>query len=374
MLVLFALITVVLVTVAIHAVRNIHRATAATDWVNRTHALINELEGIAASVQSGDGSLRIYVLSGEARDLASARQAHARLADHVEVATALTRDDPAAHAQIERLATLAGQRAAFAREVGQARSTGDTDKVNTLLSADAGNPALDEIYRATEKLVTEQMALLAERDKESYLRAQTTQWTVWSGVVINFLLLAGGAWLIRDDILARRRAAAVLQEANALLESRVAARTADLTAANTRLSMENLERRWANQALEHQLRYNHLIINSLSDLVLVVTKLANISRINPAVEHLTGRPAKELVNQHLLEIVRLEAGSGKPETDPIGRALREGHDLRELPAFVKDLAGRETAVRLTLYPLRDGNNVVGGVIVLQPDRPSSSPA
>jgi len=144
----------------------------------------------------------------------------------------------------------------------------------------------------------------------------------------------------------------------------VQARTAELSAANDRLSLENLERRWANQALEHQLRYNHLIINSITDLVFVVTKVANISRINPAVEHHTDWLAKDLVNRPLQDVVRLTAGVAE-----LHRALKEGHDLRDLPAVLHDHQGRESPVRFTFYPLRDGNSVVGGVVIL--NRPAS---
>ena len=354
-LVLFALVTVVLVAVAVHAVRQLNRTVAASDWVNRTHALINELEGAAAAAQSAEGTLRLYGLTRDPHDLAATRRSHVRLSDHLEVAGALSRDTAATQETVARLTTLATQRLAFAREVlGTPAET-----LPTLLAADAADTAVQEMLRLVERLVTEQMSLLAARDQEAYLQAQTTRWTIGTGVAINFLLLLAGAWLIRDDLLARHRAATALAEANAQLETRVQARTAELSAANDRLSLENLERRWANQSLEHQLRYNHLIINSITDLVFVITKVANISRINPAVEHHTDWLAKDLVNHPLHDIVRLTAGVAE-----LHRALKEGHDLRDLPATLHDHQGRESPVRFTFYPLRDGNNVVGGVVIL----------
>lgn len=355
MLVLFALVTVVLVAVAVHAVRQLNRTVAASDWVNRTHALINELEGTAAAVQSAEGTLRLYGLTRDSHDLAATRRSHVRLSDHLEVAGALSRDSSVTNETVARLTSLASQRIAFAREIANAPA----EALPALLAADAAGNTVQEMLRMIERLVTEQMGLLAERDREAYLQAQTTQWTVWSGVVINFLLLLAGAWLIRDDIQARRRAANALTEANAQLETRVQARTAELGAANDRLSLENLERRWANQALEHQLRYNHLIINSITDLVFVITKVANISRINPAVEHHTDWLAKDLVNRSLKEVVRLPSGDTE-----LHRALNDGRDLRDFPAVLRDQQGRDSPVRFTFYPLRDGNNVVGGVVIL----------
>ena len=51
--------------------------------------------------------------------------------------------------------------------------------------------------------------------------------------------------------------------------------------------------------------------------------------------------------------------------DPIARALKDGRDLRDQNAFVVDTRGRKIAVRFTLFPLRDRNKVVGGIVTLQ---------
>jgi hypothetical protein len=45
--------------------------------------------------------------------------------------------------------------------------------------------------------------------------------------------------------------------------------------------------------------------------------------------------------------------------------LREGRDYREAEAFVKDRDGREVPVGFTLFPLRDRDRVVGGVVILR---------
>jgi PAS domain-containing protein len=175
----------------------------------------------------------------------------------------------------------------------------------------------------------------------------------------------------RDDEIGRlNRSFLVMRDAlkkNRLLERKVQEDAAELALANEKLSIENLERSWVNQALEHQLRYDRLIVNSITDLVFVLTKAMNISRINPAVVHLSGWEPQELVNSPLSRVVRLDGedrGGGLHPADPLGQALREGRDLRDQPAVLEDRNGLSTPVRLTLFPLRDGDNVVGGVAVV----------
>jgi PAS domain S-box-containing protein len=361
-------IAAVLLAVAFQAVRNINRSVAASDWVNHTHSVILEAEALRTALYVSDAMMRTYAQSGDVRDLAACRDGLANALDHLDIAKALTRHEPTQHDQVIQIESLVNPRAEFIQALLKARQAGDTETVRTMFNADAGSTVIREIQRKIDKLKDEELTLLTERDTASYLQAQTTRWTVWAGVVLDVLLLGGVAWLIRDDLSARRRVAATLQDANEQLETRVRERTAELASANTQLSTENLERQWANQALEHQLRYNHLIVDSISDLVLVLTKALNISRVNPAVIHLTGLEPAALINQPLARILRLVAApddTGGPMRDPIAQALRDGRDLRGQAGVVEDKRGRQISVHVSMFPLRDRDKVVGGIMTLQ---------
>ena len=308
------------------------------------------------------------MLTGDARDLAACREALADVAEHLEIAKALTRYEPMQQRQLNQLESLISQRLGFIQGLLAARESNNLETARTELARDAGRTAVQGIQRKIAELKGNELALLTERDTASYLQAQTTRWTVWTGVVLDVLLLGGVAWLIRDDLAARRRATAALREANEQLEARVRERTAELAAANTKLSGENLERQWANQALEHQLHYSQLIVDSIGDLVLVLTKTLNISRVNPAVVRLTGLEPVALINQPLAYVVQLVAAGGSagaPMLDPVALALKDGRDLRDQLAEVTDKRGRQTPVRFNLFPLRDQNKVVGGIVTLQ---------
>jgi PAS domain S-box-containing protein len=362
---LFAAVAAVLIVVAVVALRNISRATAGSDWVNQTHAAILELGSLRGSFLASDAALRTLVVSGVEQDEAACRETMSDLSENLEVLRALLRSDPAAAAALERLDALVTGRAKLTRDAVAARRGGRPDEIRALLLADTAAGVTAEVRRILEKLKAEQMTLLAARDSEAYLQAQTTRWTVGTGVAFNFILLGLAGWLVWDDVRARRRAAAVLREANDQLETKVRERTTELAKANEVLRAENLERAWGTQALEHQLRYNELIVNSITDLVFVLTKAQNISRINPAVTHVTGFETKELVNRPLQGLVRLGSGGRAGPGDPLAQALREGRDYREAEAFVKDRNGREVAVSFMLFPLRDRDRVVGGVVILR---------
>ena len=371
---LFVVIAAVITLVAGVAVRNINREVAASDWVNHTHAVILELGEIRSAFLASDAALRTLAVAGNERDEAAGQETMTTLAEHVAVAKALTRSNREQAQQVGRLEALVTARNTLTREVLAARTAGRLEAVRSLLAADTAAGTGADVRRVVDKLKLEQMALLAARDGEAFLQAQTTRWTVWSGVALNFVLLGVAAWLVRDDIAMRRRAAAVLQQANEQLDAKVTARTAELASANERLTAENLERRWSAQALEHQLRYHELIVNSISDLVFVLTKAQNISRINPAVAHVTGWESTQVINRPLFGFVRLlEAPRhfSPGIVDPVAQALKEGRDLRDLPAVISDRLGREIPVRFTLFPLRDRDKVVGAVVILRVESPAT---
>jgi PAS domain S-box-containing protein len=360
----FAICAVVAIA-AVAAFRNISSASAAADWVNHTHATIYALDRVVGSLIAGDGAARTFVWTGEARELAAARGEFGEMTDHLESVKALTRGDAAVHAQLTELEELAEQHAAAALALAGARQGKDRSQLEALLQSDPGLATLQEIKRRAARIRAGQFELLDQRDQADYRQAHTTRWVVGSCVVLNFFLLVATAWLVRDDLATRRRLAATLQAANETLEAKVQERTRELASANASLTTENLERQWAAQSLEHQLRYNQIIVNAASDLVFVVTKALVVTRVNPAVVDRTGRPEEEILGRPLLDLVHTE------NSPALTQALRTGRELRDHPARLADSQGLVLATHLTLLPIRDNDKVVGGVVLLRPASPSS---
>lgn len=370
----FALIAAVLVAVVVASLRNLQRSIATSDWVNHTHALISEIDALQPTLIAAEGELSRYLVSGDPRDHTAYQDKFAELGERVDVASALVTSSAAESMQFTAIASLLSQRAARASALSKLKKAGDADALAQALAADAENRDHRELNRLIEKFREYQAGLLAERDRASFLQAQTTRWTVLGGLALDLLLLAGAGWLIRDDLSARRRAALLLAQTNDQLEAKVRERTAELTASNAKLAAQNLEERWAKQAVEHQNRYNLLIIDSIADAVFVVTKLMNISRMNPAAIHLTGHEPAEVVDRPIGRLLWLahEGGPTRPTFDPLARTLVEGHELRDKAAFVATKGGHSVPVRLSVFPLRDRDKVVGGVVVLQVQPNASS--
>lgn len=129
------------------------------------------------------------------------------------------------------------------------------------------------------------------------------------------------------------------------------------------LKAQHLERRWAGQALEHQLRYNALIVDSMHEMVFVLTKALNISRVNPATIRLSGHEEAALLKSPLTDFILLPEGRDAT-AQRLKEALAKNEALEQVSASVRHRDGRALAVSLTFVPIRDAGRVVGGVVTL----------
>lgn len=130
------------------------------------------------------------------------------------------------------------------------------------------------------------------------------------------------------------------------------------------LKAQHLERRWAAQALEHQLKYNQLVIDSIGELVFVLTTSLNITRINPAVTRVAGYAAPELIRAPFARVVSLSDADPGPG---FAEAVKNGAALHDRDVEIRLKSGGSVRARLSLVPLVDENRVVGAVATLRVD-------
>ena len=133
------------------------------------------------------------------------------------------------------------------------------------------------------------------------------------------------------------------------------------------LKAQHLERRWASQALEHQLKYNQLVIDSIGELVFVLTTSLNITRINPAVTRAAGHTPEELIRSPFVRVVTLRDGDKGGQG--FSEAVKAGVALHNRDAELRTKTGGVLHARLSLVPLTDEGRVVGAVATLRVDQP-----
>lgn len=362
----YAILAASMVTEVVFSITNLQRANRSAQWVNHTHAFITEINAAVTAGQRAESALHTFLLTNNPEQRAHMTQAFAQLSEHIEVAKALASTDPESEREVAELEAALITRAEIARTLLEAHRDGDETLLRQHLNEDDPTQ-IDGLVSLNRRIVGRHQGLLQERDRAEFNRDQRTRNTLYLGAGLNLLLLLISGWFIRDDLKSRRREAALLAASNQELEVRVTERTAELQQSNRKLKAENLESRWSAQALEHQLRYNNLIIESVASPVVVVTRALNISRVNPAFENLIGELAPTLVDQPITEFVKLIVDdSGEEMIDPFELSLRSNQDLVHHAAEAIDHNQKAKPVLVSLHPLRDHDRVVGGVITLRP--------
>ena len=367
----FAAATLLVAVVALLAIQNLTRSIRSADWVNHTHGLINEAESMVGAMRAGDAALMRFLLTADARDQVAAREAHSEMLEHLEVTLALLKSDSAWERPSRELEQAARRHVDLATELSTlGPSESPADLKQRLLS-----PEFIELPRqvreGVNQLKSRHIGLLQERDETAYRQALTTRWTVFTAVGNMILLLAAVFWLVRDDLAARRRAAATLREMNEELEARVKERTRQLAEANEALTLENLERTWSNQTLEHQLRYSQLIINTITDPIVVVTQTLNVVRVNAAVPARTGLMEKRLIGNSAAQFLRgpeepgPAPGQEAASLAPISAAMRNQRELHGLAARLRTADGRWQPVRVSAFPVHDADKAVAAVLTIR---------
>lgn len=365
---LFVVMLAILCYVDYASVRTIRNSIRANDWVNHTHDIILHASDVLSYLHAGDAALRTYVITGDKRDQSLYRVDYQTMVERLQEGLALTRsatNEAALHRQFLQLQNLISSHIDAARQIVGAREQGGIQAVRALFQNNPDVESITRIERTVQGLVGSGLDLLRQRDQADNLNAQATSAIVYTGLGVNFILLAFVLWLIRDDLKARRRASQALEDANVQLESKVQERTSELVKTNQTLKQENLERRWSYQALDHQMRYNQLIINSIGELVFVISRALNISRVNPAVVHQTNWEPQDLVAQSIERVLQVPQDGAAPGQNPLSLAMRDGRELQDRSAVLLTRAGRSVPVRFSLIPLHDQDKIVGGVVTVR---------
>jgi PAS domain S-box-containing protein len=215
-------------------------------------------------------------------------------------------------------------------------------------------------------------------------RENNLRWLLVAALVINAALLAAGdgmglklmaglgvglpavaLWLLQGRRVVDAPEVSQLAHTAAQLSQTVNEREAALVMAGETLKDENLERLWTTQSLEHQLRYANTIINAIGDSILVVSKAMNITRVNPAFLRATGYSEADLIGGPLDKVLRIAYENMALKNDPLPPALKEGRAIQDRTAYLTAKGGQITPVNFSLFPLRDQDKVVAGILLLR---------
>src|SRR5882762_2476765 len=163
----FIICSMVMFVVAIISFRNSEKFIDTNQWVNHTHEVLYELDQISGSAVDAETGARGFVITGEENYLEPYNTSRATLAEHVNKATALTKDNPAQQRNIEGIQKLITAHLGHLETCIQLRKVKDFENAKALVATGEGKRILDEIRKGIGIAKEIEQVLLTERRKAS---------------------------------------------------------------------------------------------------------------------------------------------------------------------------------------------------------------
>ena len=158
----FILCTLVLVAIAIFAIRNNEKFINTTRWVNHTHEVLQEFDQILIRTVDAETGVRGYVVTGNRVFLEPYKNAWASIDQHIEKVRNLTFDNPAEQKNIDALQKQIRLSENYLEQVIGLREKG-FDGSEKLIATGLGKQIMDGIRRIVSNSTDLENKLLAAR-------------------------------------------------------------------------------------------------------------------------------------------------------------------------------------------------------------------
>jgi two-component system sensor kinase FixL len=216
-----------------------------TDAARVTHSyeVMGALDLVLATANDVESAGRGYAITGRDDYLQPYVDSTGHIKNDLTHLQALTVDDAAQQRRYGVLEALMTERLAFTAQVIDARRDGGFQAAALLLHGGRGQAIGDEIRRRVAEMADAERALLTQRQAETDRIGQAALLIIIIGSALTVATALAALMLVRRDFAGVERARTALAQANAALEARVSARTAELSRIGERLAKANTELR-----------------------------------------------------------------------------------------------------------------------------------
>jgi PAS domain S-box-containing protein len=266
---------------------------------------------------------------------------------------------------MNRLADLLQRQIDWNKESMQLRAQSAAGAMRVFTNAETRSN-LSEIAKEVSAGKAEENQLLQQREQKLQRHTRRTEQILYTGVGLNFVLLALAFVVVRRDLNLRRSAAAALKDANENLEQKVKLRTKELADAMNELQIENLEQKWGQAALQRLVGHHDLIFNAIRDGILVISRSGKIMSNNVAATELSERESGQLTGRSIAEFVIQNKTSGVVtwKSHFLYEGVKNGVLSEKISAYLKKPNGTVIPVRVSCFPTRDQETLTGAVITI----------
>ncbi len=195
----YAVALVLMSAVGFVSFTNTQTLVSNSGWVEHTHEVIAETDGILLALKDAETGQRGYVITGVGTYLEPYTRAETAMVEHLEKIRSLTSDNAVQQERLDELEPLVEAKFAEMQQTIDVRSREDFESAQAIVLSDQGKAVMDQIRTLLGEIRADEERLLVDRAEEANLAANTTTAVVIGGTaaaVIIVLLL--GAFVTRS--------------------------------------------------------------------------------------------------------------------------------------------------------------------------------
>jgi PAS domain S-box-containing protein len=193
--------------------KSVNQFIASAEWNDHTRQVLGTIAEIDDAITDVETTSRGYVISGDADYVRDWQAAVARVDPAVREVRSLTSDNPHQQQRLDRVETLLKAKLAVIRQTVEIRRDNGFEAAQRVVQAGESRKTMAEVQKAIGEMKDEERRLLTERAAEERASAQRTIAIITSGSAFGFVIVSLAGWMIRRDIVARRRTAEALRVA-----------------------------------------------------------------------------------------------------------------------------------------------------------------
>ena len=306
--------------------KNTRELNKDTQLVTHTSEVLEALEEVVSTAKDAETGQRGFIITGELTYLQPYNEAQTEIFKKVARVKAMTADNPQQQARFAPLEQfITAKMDELARTIELRKK--DFEAARERVLAGRGKKSMDDIRNLISEMERDEQKLLHERTAQA---AQAYRIAILTGVLATLLALvmfAGFIYLLRQNILQRTKAAAIVHE----------------------------QREWFRTTLA-----------SIGDAVIATNTDARVTFLNEIAQKLTGWSESEAANAPLETVFHIVNEQTRQVVEnPATRALRDGTIVGLANhTLLLNKHGTELPIDDSAAPIRNAEGEIAGVVLV----------
>ena len=187
-------------------------------WVAHTHDVVEELTETASALSDAETGARVYIITGQGPSLEDLNLGAVTVQNHLDTLRKLTADNPTQQRNITLLQNAISQQLSSLRKSAEIRRQSGFEAARDSFLATAGPEQIKDISKLFSQMRQQEEALLRVRVERRNASARAISVAFSSVVLLEFALLGALYFVLRRDLLQRRRTEELLRSSEERFE------------------------------------------------------------------------------------------------------------------------------------------------------------